>query len=665
MSLTYGTSGFRTHHSKIEAMSEKIGTAMAMAVIIDRKSFGIMITASHNHHEDNGIKVLDEHGHMIGRELEDFIVKQVCGSDMHAYKCSDIMKNILYESNIVLQIGYDSRKSSPYICELIVKGVRMVHPQFPIVITPYITTPHLHFIFSDQGRKISYVEYLQNVASLVNFPCILDCANGIGSKVMIEIKESIPQSPLTLINTNWEQHALLNHNCSSDFVCTYKELPHPHEPAAYTNQILRASLDGDADRVVFYYTEMNALHILNGDYIAALILTYLSKTLSKPEDDYKESIASQEANCSQQIGEGVQSEDPPCLTIGFVYTGYTNSACVEYVKSLPFPPYVCVSCVCTATGVKHLHAEAEKYDVGVYFEQNGHGNVLFHKNHPQLTNIGCFFHPNIGDGVLDLFATLYILQVLNMTVQDWKKLYNEKHTKMSKIEVQDKNIFICNANELELIEPAYVQDYIERLCSSQQRPCRAFVRASGTENVVRLFVESENSGIMELVHWKITSYINQKMADAIFHIKNTSFSLRALRLQDLGDSYFTLLGQLSVMDIEKMDADQSAKLFRRFGDHHQIHVLEEKESGLIVGTGTLFIEDKFLRNYGKVGHIEDIVVHSDYRGYGLGKIMIEHLTKQAKMAGCYKCILDCSDDNVGFYEKCGYVKKGAQMGAYF
>lgn len=617
---------------------------MAMAVLIDSKSFGIMITASHNHHEDNGIKVLDEHGHMIGQAMEDFIVKQVCGLDMHVCECSDIMKNQLHDSNIALQIGYDSRKSSPYICELIVKGIRMVHPQFPIVITPYITTPHLHFIFSEQGRQISYVEYVRNVASLVHFPCILDCANGIGSKVMMGVKESMPQSTLTLINTNWEQHSSLNHKCSSDFVCTYKELPHPHEIKAYTNPILRASLDGDADRVVFYYTEMNALHILNGDYIAALILTYLSKTLSITEDD----------NAAH-----------PSLTIGFVYTGYTNSACVEYVKSLPFPPYVRVSCVCTATGVKHLHAEAEKYDVGVYFEQNGHGNVLFHKNHPQMTNIGCFFHPNIGDGILDLFATLYILQVLNMTVQDWKKLYTEKHTKMSKIEVQDKNIFICNTNELELIEPAYVQGYIERLCASQQAPCRAFVRASGTENVVRLFVESENSGIMELVHWKITSYIKQKMTDAVFHIKNTSFSLRALRLQDLGDNYFTLLGQLSVMDIEKMSADQSAKLFRRFGDHHQIHVLEDKASGLIVGTGTLFIEDKFLRNYGKVGHIEDIVVHSDYRGYGLGKIMIEHLTKQAKIGGCYKCILDCSDDNVGFYEKCGYVKKGAQMGAYF
>ena len=29
------------------------------------------------------------------------------------------------------------------------------------------------------------------------------------------------------------------------------------------------------------------------------------------------------------------------------------------------------------TGVKFVHHEAEKYDVGIYFEANGHGTVLF------------------------------------------------------------------------------------------------------------------------------------------------------------------------------------------------------------------------------------------------------------------------------------------------
>jgi phosphoacetylglucosamine mutase len=33
--------------------------------------------------------------------------------------------------------------------------------------------------------------------------------------------------------------------------------------------------------------------------------------------------------------------------------------------------------VFTPTGVKYLHHEAAHFDVGVYFEANGHGTVLF------------------------------------------------------------------------------------------------------------------------------------------------------------------------------------------------------------------------------------------------------------------------------------------------
>jgi len=32
--------------------------------------------------------------------------------------------------------------------------------------------------------------------------------------------------------------------------------------------------------------------------------------------------------------------------------------------------------------------------------------------------------------------------------------------------------------------------------------------------------------------------------------------------------------------------------------------------------------------------------------------------------GCYKIILDCSEKNVPFYEKCGFKKKEVQMAFY-
>ena len=31
---------------------------------------------------------------------------------------------------------------------------------------------------------------------------------------------------------------------------------------------------------------------------------------------------------------------------------------------------------CVPTGVKHLHHKAKEFDIGVYFEANGHGTVL-------------------------------------------------------------------------------------------------------------------------------------------------------------------------------------------------------------------------------------------------------------------------------------------------
>lgn len=85
----------------------------------------------------------------------------------------------------------------------------------------------------------------------------------------------------------------------------------------------------------------------------------------------------------------------------------------------------------------------------------------------------------------------------------------------------------------------------------------------------------------------------------------------------------------------------------------------------IVACGTLFVEFKFLRNAGLCGHIEDIVVHKDGQGKGLGKRIIEVLTEVAKRRGCYKVILDCSEKNVPFYEKCGYHKAGEQMAVYY
>ena len=60
------------------------------------------------------------------------------------------------------------------------------------------------------------------------------------------------------------------------------------------------------------------------------------------------------------------------MQVGIVQTAYANGASTAFLSALPG-----CSTKVTPTGVKHLHAAAEAFDVGIYFEANGHGTVLF------------------------------------------------------------------------------------------------------------------------------------------------------------------------------------------------------------------------------------------------------------------------------------------------
>ena len=67
--IAAGTGGFRSHHSKFKRVAFRLGLLVGMRA----KSLGhcgIMITASHNQHEDNGIKIFEPDGKILGAEWE-------------------------------------------------------------------------------------------------------------------------------------------------------------------------------------------------------------------------------------------------------------------------------------------------------------------------------------------------------------------------------------------------------------------------------------------------------------------------------------------------------------------------------------------------------------------------------------------------------------------
>ena len=82
---------------------------------------------------------------------------------------------------------------------------------------------------------------------------------------------------------------------------------------------------------------------------------------------------------------------------------------------------------------------------------------------------------------------------------------------------------------------------------------------------------------------------------------------------------------------------------------HIIHVAEI--NGKIIGSTTLLIEQKFIHDGGKVGHIEDVVVSKEFEGKGIGMKLVISLLEKAKSMNCYKTILDCKDELIPFYER--------------
>ncbi|KIJ49190.1 hypothetical protein M422DRAFT_205405 [Sphaerobolus stellatus SS14] len=93
-------------------------------------------------------------------------------------------------------------------------------------------------------------------------------------------------------------------------------------------------------------------------------------------------------------------------------------------------------------------------------------------------------------------------------------------------------------------------------------------------------------------------------------------------------------------------------------------VIVDRATDKIIGVGCLFVERKFLRGLGKVGHIEDIAVDTKQQGKKLGLRIINALTYISEITGCYKTILNCSEKNIPFYEKCGFERKEAEMAKY-
>lgn len=106
---------------------------------------------------------------------------------------------------------------------------------------------------------------------------------------------------------------------------------------------------------------------------------------------------------------------------------------------------------------------------------------------------------------------------------------------------------------------------------------------------------------------------------------------------------------------------ETEQVFRWLLDSPDYRVWVAVEGGEVVGSVRVLFERKLTRDCGVVAHVEDVVVTTAVRGSGVGALLVKAAVREANDRGCYKVILDCTEANVAFYEKCGFHRHEVGM----
>nr|CAD7195854.1 unnamed protein product [Timema douglasi] len=516
----------RTSISSSSAVEQLNMTSVLANYVTEAATIGLMITASHNPEPDNGVKLVDPHGEMLEHTWESLATRLANATDSELkYVLADITKTegIDLSKPASVFVGRDTRASSPRLSDAALNGIEILKGEAKDY--GVVTTPMLHFFVTCQntgGRYGTPTEegYFSKLSTTFkklqgeqttpgNYtPNILfDGANGVGAIKMKQLKKCLDNSiNIEIFN---EGSGELNHKCGADYVKVQQCAPDGVPLLANARCV---TVDGDADRLLYFYTdESNVFHLLDGDRIATLVAGYLM-------DLVKESKLK--------------------LNLGLVQTAYANGSSTDYIANTlhigcKTPLYSNdyydslfqkVPVACVPTGVKHLHHKALEFDIGVYFEANGHGTVIFSQTTSslpsdqraavtRLADLIDVINETVGDALSDMLLVEVVLRARGWNIQDWRKAYTDLPNRQLKVVVKDRRAIETTDAERKCDKPPGLQDTIDSLVAKFKNG-RAFVRPSGTEDIVRVYAEADTQANTDLLAALVAQSVH-KMAGGI------------------------------------------------------------------------------------------------------------------------------------------------------
>ncbi|TBU21010.1 phosphoacetylglucosamine mutase [Hamiltosporidium tvaerminnensis] len=538
--LFYGTAGYRAHASLLPPIVSRCALiAYLRSTTFAGKNIGIMLTASHNPEDQNGIKFIDHNGDMFDETWEKLCDEIVNSEDKdfytvinRAHRKYGNMRDIGDGPRASLILGHDTRPSHTTLIQNIYDTLE----SFNIQITNYqlTTTPELHFLvrhsnlLSTLPPKNSYLDHLTNlytqlkqalndrdnksdgdgdrdnkldrdidkdnidrdnkidnkldrdniidkdniidsidrnsidrnsidrnsidrnsidrnsidknsiIEEEVNNPnttpltTYVDTSNGVIEYKLLYLKNKIPLN-YHIIN----KKGPLNYKCGSDYIKTYNLPPFNINTCIYDIDLC-ASFDGDADRIVYFYSSNRGGEgnrdgssnrdnnsNTNKDKDNTKDKNNISNANTKDKNNINTNINTNKNNISNantkdknnintnintntnisnntnntkdnintpisntNISNNISVIDGDSLavllityiytlinntdiTCGIILTYYSNTSLLDFLYNKGYK----VSIV--NTGVKNLVKAARLYDIGIYFESNGHGSVIF------------------------------------------------------------------------------------------------------------------------------------------------------------------------------------------------------------------------------------------------------------------------------------------------